>query len=603
MNRSILTTITVIGLLAWSVAALAGEDTPVLTGKSVVGAHYTEFTDQFDKVGEYFSDSNAEEFQAHAFFKLGGATKTTLFDLYGYYRDKDTKAFGLDLKSAGRVSASFGYQSFVHHLDHDRLLNLQAREGLPNPEGGDPLPGGKQVYHHDMDPMGRYWLDYSKMSGDLSYDLTGVDNGKIYVRYSDQHKSGWKQSLTLDHCATCHVESNRREVNEQTRTFAVGSEGTMNNLTFNYEFEAQDFTDYTDPNSRTWTRAQHPARGGTWADPPANYVVEFGSRLNFHDVTLPYAVGATTEKRSHQFGLKVDVNDKNLVKGSYSHNRVENMNNMLSSDFDAYAAGWVARPNRTTRITARALMYEVKADDAFVDLTPFRDNRPGGGQDFDWTRISAANRKVLQADLAYRTKLGKSTLTADWRHKVVDRDAMNQTQTTYYYTEEGDVMVPSEAIANETTTDRFRASWRTRFGRKGNANVQYTFTTVDQPFMNVHGICEEGLHEDGHSLTGNGFVYYFQRERVGNATSLPSASHRIAARTSYQVSPRVALNAYVNVADEKNEDLNSYSFERTVLSPGANLWIAPNDKLTMTMGYSFNKVESNALFCPPLFGG
>ncbi len=94
-----------------------------------------------------------------------------------------------------------------------------------------------------MDPMGRYWLDYSKMSGELAYDLTGIPNGKLYVRYSDQHKSGWKQTLTIDHCATCHVESNRREVDEQTRMFAVGTEGTMRNLTFNYEFEAQDFTD------------------------------------------------------------------------------------------------------------------------------------------------------------------------------------------------------------------------------------------------------------------------------------------------------------------------------------------------------------------------
>lgn len=612
MNRSFLTTIAMLGLVVVAATATAGGDSPELKGKSMVGAHYTDVSGHFDKVGEYFSDANAEEFQAHAFFSVDGASEHTLFDVYGFYRDRETKFFGLDLWTDSRVSASFDYQSFVHHLDHDLLQNLQAREGLPDDDDEDdlPQPGGKQVYHHDMDPMGRYWINYAKLGSEVAYDLETIDNGKIYVRYDDQHKTGWKQTLTIDHCATCHVEGNRREINEQTRTWVAGAEGTMGGLTFNLEYQAQDFTDYTEANQRTWTRAQHPARGGLWTNPDngsvSNYVVEFGRRLGFHDVTLPYAAGASTEKRGHEFALKYDVNDKNLVKGSYSSSRVENIGNSLSSDFDAFAAGWVARPNKKTRITARALMYEIKADDVAVDLLPYRYDRPGGNQDFDWTRISAASREVLQTDLAMRFRLGKgSNLNLDWRHKTVDRPAMNQTQTSYYYDAVADanVMVASAAIANMTTTDRFRATWQKRFGKKGNARVQYAYTTVQKPFMNVHGMCEEEMYGTNHTLDGNPFTYYFQRERVGNGTSLPNKSHRVAARTSYRFSPRVALNAYLNVADEKNDALNSYSFERTVLSPGANLWIAPDDKLMITMGYTFNSVESNALFCPPLFGG
>lgn len=603
MNRSILTCLAALGLLAFAVPAAAGEDAPVVKGESWIGAHYLETNGHFDKVGEYFSDANAGEFQAHGFFKLDGAADGSLFDLFGFYRDRDTKGFGLDLKTDGRVDASFDYQSFLHHLDHDRLLNMEAREGMP---GG--ALGGKQVYSHDMDPMGRYWLEYEKLEADVSYDLTGVENGKLYVRYRDQHKNGWKQALTLDHCATCHVESNRREIDEQTRTWAAGAEGTLGNVTFNYEFQAQDFTDFTEANQRKWTRAQHPTRGGTYTDPGtgafSNYVVEFGSRLGFHDVTMPYQAGPTTEKRTHEFGVKVDVNAQNLVKGSYSHARVDNVGSSLSSDFDAYAAGWVARPNARTRITARGLIYEVKADDAFVDLDPYRSGQPGGDQDFNWTRISAANREVLQADLDVRYKLAKATnLGLSWRHKTVDRPAMNQTQTSYDNVGGVAVLDPSHAIAQETTTDRFRLSLDKRYGRQGNARLTYTYTQVDQPFMNVYGICEEGLHGDDPRLPSNGFVYYFQRDRVGNATSLPSASHNVAFRGSWRFSPRVSLTGYVNFADEKNDELNSYEFARTMVSPGANLWVAPNDKLMLTMGYSFNSIESNAKICPPLFGG
>jgi len=597
----------VAGLLAASAVAIADEGTPVVEGKSYVGAHYFEQTGAFDKVGEYLSDANEGEVQAHTWFTLGGATENTLFDVYGFYRDKDTKALGISVDPDSRLSADFDYLSFIHRLDHDRLQNMQAREASATGSAG-----GKQIYSHDMDPMGRYWLNYHKTSANLEYDLTSIENGKIYVRYNDQHKDGWKQTLTIDHCATCHVEGNRRMIDEQTRTVSAGVEGTMGSLTFNYEFEAQDFTDFTTANTRSWTQAMHPVRGVTWTNPEtggtSNYNVEFGSRLEYDlaDGALPYAAGPTTEKRSHELGLNLDVNDRNIVRGTYSHSRTENVGSALSSDFDAFAAGWMARLNKKMRLTARVLTYEVKADDALVDLLPYRAGRPGGDQDFDWTRVSAANRDVLQTDLTLRRKLGKrSSFGFDWRHKVIDRPAMAQSQTTYYLDETSgqNVMVPSTPYANETTSDRFRATFNKRFGRKGNGKLSYTYTTVSNQYMNPTAMCEEPLVGDSHNLAGNGFVYYFQRSRLGNGSALPNESHRVAARGSYQVSPRMSLNGYLNFASEENYELNSYTFERTVLTPGVNLWVAPNDKLMLTMGYSFNSVESNAKLCPPLFGG
>ncbi len=594
----------VAGLLAVSAVAMADEGTPVVEGKSYVGAHYLEQTGAFDKVGEYFSDSNEGKFQAHSWFTLSGATDNTLFDVYGFLRDKDTKAFGISVNPESRLSASFDYLSFIHHLDHDRLQNLDGREA-----NADGTAGGKQIYSHDMDPMGRYWLNYEKTSAELEYDLASVENGKLYIRFDDQHKSGWKQTLTLDHCATCHVEGNRRMIDEQTRTLRAGAEGTMGKLTFNYEFKAQDYTDFTEGGTRQWTRAQHPVRGGTWTDPVSgavsNYNVEFGSRLLFEDVVMPYAVGPTTEKRAHEFGLNLDVNAKNTMRGTYSHSRTDNVGNALSSDFDAFAAGWLARIDKKTRLTARVLAYEIKADDAFVDLDPYREGRPGGGQDFDWTRVSAANRDVLQTDLTLRRKMGKSSLGLSWRHKVIDRAAMAQTQTTYYLDDASgvNVMVPSTPYANETTTDRFRATLNKRFGRKGNGKLSYTYTSVSNQYMNPTAMCEEAMNGESHTLDGNSNVFYFQRERFGNGTALPNKSHKVAARGSYQVSSRMSLSGYVNIASELNDELNSYEFERTILSPGANLWVAPNDKLMLTLGYSFNSVESNAKLCPPLFGG
>ncbi len=592
-KRILLYGLAALGALALIGVAWADEGGTVLNGTSSVGAHMLDNTGMFGKVGEFYSDANLSKFQADASFDLEGATDKSLFDLYGSYFDKDTKSFGFAADADGPVKVRFDYQSFLHNLDHDNLENLQAREAT-----GDGAPAGKMVFHHDLDPLGRYSLTYERMSGSVEYDLVSIRNGKAYVRYDDQRRHGWKQALTIDHCAYCHVEGNRQVIDQQTRTWKAGVEGRMGRVTFGYEFTAQDYLDHAPTSTRHWTRAQHPITGGSDS--------ELASRLQFQDVTLPYHVGPNTEKRSHEITAKVNINDRNDVRGSYSHSRVDNSNNNLSTEFDGFAFGWLARLGKKSRLTARVVRYSVDADDAYVDLNPFRDGATGGSLDFDWTRVSAANRDVWQADLVYRTKLGRKTsFNLDWRHKVVDRDAMNQTQTTYYLDETTgeNVMVPSTAIPYETTTDRFRASLHRRLGMKGNMRLTYAYTHIDQPFANLTGICEESLRGEDHTLADNVYTWYFQRDRIGNATALPDEVHRVSWRTSYQVNPRLSLNAYFNGQWESNDSMNSYSLDRDIYSPGIDLWTAPSDRLMFTLGYAFNRVESNAVLCPPLFGG
>ena len=595
-KRILLYGLAALGAMALIGVAWADEGGTVVNGTSSVGAHLTTSTDVFGKVGEFYSDANLEKFQADAAFSLTGATDQSLFDLHGRYFDKDTKSFGFTADAAGPVKVRFDYQSFLHNLDHDNLENLQASEA-----NADGSIAGKKVFHHDLDPLGRYSLQYEKMTGGVEYDLASIREGKAYVTYTDQRRHGWKQTLAIDHCAFCHVEGNRREIDEQTRTWKAGIKGKLGRVAFGYEFQAQDYLDHADSPSRHWSYATHPGAGDNFAGAP-----DLRARLQFHDVTLPYQVGPNTEKRTHEFTAKVDVNARNTVRGAYSHARVENSNNNLSSDFDGFAFGWLARLGKSSRLTARVLRYAVDVDDAYVDLNPYRDGRGGGGQDFDWTRVSAANRDVWQADMVFRTKLAKRThLNVDWRHKVVDRDAMNQTQTNYYPDPDTGTNIadPSHPIANESTTDRFRATFFQRFNRKGNMRLTYAYTHVDKPFMNLTGICEPSLRGEDHTLIGNPATWYFQRERVGNATSLPDEVHQVNWRSSYQVNPRLSLNAFVNAQWESNDSMNSYSLDRDIVTPGVNIWTAPNDRLMLTMGYAYNRVKSNAKFCPPLFGG
>jgi hypothetical protein len=592
-------------VLLWGAAAgLADEDGAYVNGSASIGGHYIDKENEVGKVGEFTSQDDQEELLPHLRLGLLGGTSQTMFNILMLYKDEKTNRFGFGLDTDQYLSARVDYRSFVHNLDHDYLQNLQAREAVSDGAGGF-RPGGKQVYHTDNDPLGRYSIHYEKFTSEVSLDLPFVRGGQAYSRFTDQRKHGWKQDNTIDHCAFCHIEGHARQVNDRVKVWRAGVEGATGGVAWNYEFRGTEYSDGTQAPQHKWKDAMHPVFGEIGGDPIVPYGVEFGSRLAYDDVTLPYSRAANSERRSHHLGLAVDLHERSSLKGTYLKTDRENSNTNVEGDYEAYAASWFARPGRDTRLSARFLAYQSQVDNVFVDLPYYREGRPGqSGQDFDWTRISAANRDVWQIDASagYRYTKG-GYLKADWRHQVINRDAMTQTQTTYENVDGVNLAIPSTPYANETTLDRFKLSASKRFGLKGNGRLAYTYTKIDKPFMNPTAMCEEGLHGTDHTLAGNGVVYYFQRQRYGNGANQPGESHRIASRASYQLTSRTSVSGYVTYASERNDELNVYEFERTVWNPGVNVWTAPTDKFMLTFGYAANRIESNAHLCPPLFDG
>jgi hypothetical protein len=180
---------------------------------------------------------------------------------------------------------------------------------------------------------------------------------------------------------------------------------------------------------------------------------------------------------------------------------------------------------------------------------------------------------------------------------------MSQSQTSYEVVDGQNVEIPSTPYPNETTLDRLRLYASKRFGRKGNVQLSATYATIDAPYFNPTAMCEEGLHGEENNLVGHGSVYYFQRFRFGNATNQPSDVQRYTARGSYRFSGRSSVSGWITAGFDENDQLNLYTFERDLILTGVNLWAAPTDRFMVALGYSFNRVESNANLCPPIFDG
>jgi hypothetical protein len=587
--------------MCWTGIGFADDEGAFVEGTAEVGAHYRHFTDNPTRVGEYVNLNATKDLQADMYLDLFGGTENTLYNINLNYYDIATKSFDFGVNTKSIVAADFRYGSFVHNLDHDLMQNLQAKAG------------GKQIYNTDNDPMARYFMEYEEFHGDIKLDLPFMTNGQVVLGMRDQRRSGYKQTMTIDHCAFCHVESNAQRVDQQTRIWKADVAGSFGAVSLNYDFAKTDFVDHARTNVHRWKKAIHPVFGAESLDGATNYLAEFGSRQQFSDVTLPYARTADNDKISHHAGIKVDLQHAGTLKGSYTNTNRKNYWTGVEGKFDAGALGYAVRLSSKTRLTGKFLAYETKVDDVFVDLLPYREGRGAGGQDFDWTRISSANRKVYQGDLNLGWKVAKGRhLKVNWRYKIIDRPAMAQSQTNYIFggvtNGSADIVEtrPSTAFENKTTVNRIKLRYDARIGMKGNYNLTYTYTGVDKPYMNPTAMCEESVRGTNsmHNTDGPiGRLYYFQRERYGNGSNAPSQSHKATGRASYQVSPRTSFNAFLTYGQDKNDEMNIYQYDRDMLTPGLNLWTAPADNFLFTLGWTYYKVKSNANLCIPIFDG
>ncbi len=598
-------------LCCWSAVGLADEGEAFVEGTGKVGVHNTNYTGNPQRVGEYVNLQDVKSVMADLYLDMFGGTSTTLYKVGFLFKDTSTQSFNFNLDTNQYLSVDLGYDSFVHNLDHDRLENLIGREAGPPPTPTSPTdingrsPGGKQVYHTDNDPLGRYFLEYSKFHADVKVDLPTVTNGRITLGYQEQRKAGYKQTLTIDHCAFCHVEGNTQRVDQKTDTWTAGLDATAGKLSFNYDFLRSEYSDIADNPSHRWKDAIHPVSGGAGG--------EFTNRMIFEDVVLPYGLSADTEKTSHSGGVKLDLATSGTIKGSYTYTKNRNYHNGIENKFNAGALGYAVRLNPEMRLTAKFLAYETKVDDWRINLPNFRSNDTvNGNLDFDWTRISAANRKVYQfdANLGWKVARGRH-LKVNWRTQIIDRPAMAQNQTTYLFDgvnsgAAGATLVPSEGYENKTTINRLKLRYDARLGRKGRYNLAYAFTSVDKPYMNPTAMCEESLAGTNSAHLGGsaaGRLYYFQRQRYGNGSNQPNQAHKLTAKVSYQLSSRSSFNAFLTYAKDKNDDLNIYQYDRDMVTPGLNFWTAPSDRVLFTLGWTYNKVKSNANMCIPIFDG
>ncbi len=346
-----------------------------------------------------------------------------------------------------------------------------------------------------------------------------------------------------------------------------------------YQFMVSEFENFVDAPRNYYDNAEHPVKGDTDE--------EFGSRTIYEDQELAYARTPDTKKTAHTLKFSGDVTTSSTLVGKISLVNLENKLENLEMDTQYGALRWLYHPDKKWRIRATVSREKIDNDEIYLDFPGWRDGRTGGGQNFDFTRYSAYNRDLTTAQIHTDFEMSKcSTLQFDYRFRSIDREYLE---------------IAQNSSETESVENRFSAAWLMK-SDKIRSRISLEYEMTDYPFANKHAMCEPAQANEP-ALPDNSFYYYFQRERLADASNQPSGSLKLKATVSVFSTPKFSINFQGSYQDDENDELNSYTWERDMLISGVNLFMTPCSKSAISLGYNYLNIESNAVFCVPVMDG
>ncbi|MEZ5066353.1 MAG: GSU2204 family CXXCH-containing (seleno)protein [bacterium] len=563
--------------------ASAEDESASLEGTVSVGGYGASLDGVTGRVREY--DVDREDLDPDLKLELFGWNETNRFDLRTEFRNETELDLDASLDAGKNVDVKFSHRSFYHSLDHDLLGNLGWRERVGVDSLGGDVGGGKMLTSEDTDPLAVYGVRVTDTKERLEVHVPVGTGTTFLAEYRNLSREGTRQVLGVDHCANCHVRGQTAVVDERMQQATLGLSTVLSEVKVGYRFSVRDFDNRAEAARNRFMQARHPVSGASGA--------EFASRLLYENETLEVSKTPNNLTRSHAVEVAVDLSGSQTVRGSYLRTDAENQSAGIKMETNAATLAWQARLARAVRASASLTRRELQNDSWELDLPNWREGRPGGGQDFDWTRLSAYDREEYlgSARLVWAARPGRN-LRLDYALHSTDRDHV--------------LLDPEDDSATRTVQNTIRATWSERIAKATRARLSAEYEHTSLPFVSVRGICEESGSDVFVPIDGgqpSDWLYYFQREKIGTGASLPTKAVRLKGNLTHGFGARASVSAYANAAFEKNDDLNLYDFERSVVAPGFSALLMPSDEFVFATGVAHSRIKSNAKLCVTVMDG
>jgi hypothetical protein len=555
--------------------AAAGDDEGTTTGHVVLGAWADQEEGLPDAVAEYEPTEGGPALGL--MLSTHQSWGSMLIAAHGTHADNKDGILSFDIKRVLRSKTS--YSNLIHRLGHDPMTNLEATSN-----------NGKVVFHTDLAPQQEYDLTYSLLNHRTEIQLPSLPAMTLAVEYRHQKREGHRQAFTTSHCDTCHITSQPHPISERT------SDAT---------FEARVDWQGGSVKAALTSRELRQSYNNLWltfddALHPELQVPVFDNRLQYDSAEgiMPVDLWPDIDKDTTRIDLHLDNLGGFVVNGGAVWSETTNRYTGLESEYAGYALNAARRFDNGLRLRWRARVYSIDNDDYWVDTnerTTMAGPHAGStyediyGINYDWWRLSALNRDVLESkiDLSYRISRKAGTLKLMWDYDTVDRD--------YYQ------VLPGEF---ETTTHKLGLFWRARPAKGWKLNASLVHASVDNPYMLVNGACST-LESPGYPNPWSPETPQYDDQhqaQIAETTASPSSWDEAKLGLSY-TSGKTTVSASYRLWDGDNQDGDLTDWSRTSETAMLTIWSAPDEIWEWYLAYAKQESALDAPMCIPIFDG
>lgn len=493
------------------------------------------------------------------------------------YRDEDLQRHALRIDIGPVVRSLTTYNRLPHNLPHDTMINLEAA-----------TKAGRQLWHTDASPNADYGFRFSVLD-----HRTEVRLGRHVTLagvFNQQQRKGHSQAYAISHCEGCHVQSQPRPLDEETRTAGAEARFAFDAGSITASAARRELRQDVPFLTNQYDRGVHPELRTAIFDNRLTYGLGEGP--------LPLDVRPDIDKDITRVDFELANVAGFALSGGGVWSETENRYTGLTSDFAGYALSAARRLPGQWRLTWRGRAYSMETDDVFIDV-PDTISSAGPqkgktykevyGFDPDWTRYSSTNRDVIDSRLEVGRRLGKrgGNVRLSWAYNMTDRQ--------YYEVDAGET---------ETTTNVIGVSWNTRIAKRLRVDARVSHASVDNPVMNVDGTCSTFTSKNVASpLDPTAGQYWAMRAaRIGDATAAPESWDELRVGASY-VAGRAVVSGFARWWSGENDsgDLTDWSRENVSLS--LNYAHSPSDRWSWFAGATLLDSTIESPVCIGLFDG
>ncbi len=623
-------------LLVFSVRPVKADDGAEKPKGSIsVLGRYVDDDDSMTEIGEYEERWSGVESEVNFDYKT--------FKFEGFFKDDDDWGgkFRFDAKRIfqmkGDVNRMFHYmghevpfpEGYPNYTDGFNLESspwvyddVVANEGgslnYTTNAGSGTGAGHKAVQFTDLNVGKDYYMRITRYATSGTFHVPTLPGLKLFYDFHRYEKSGHRQEYYMGgKCATCHIYTYGREIDERTNTFKAGFRLTRRLWGLEYYHEWKDFEDDAKPHNFYPDPVHHPQMGvnpfkGEVLYDENNLLsanttpdVEKGTHVvKFYLKGLPlYSKLVMSYVHSHIKSEHDDDAFPDLMSsgGNYDEERED-----LTPNFDAFFISLTSRPLRNLTVNARYRYYSIDADNTDVTLSPVdpsavwplckklgSDPYPYG----DPGHYTYKSDYVLDRDVnEFRFALSyifsrKYTLSFGWEREDIDRDSKQMNSQNPLDPSFPDA--PYTESYDDTTTDSFFVNLNGRPFEKLSFKFSFRYDNTDDPFEFEKAKCPS----DG-SIPCTYDTWQYLRRLVGSAD--PEDSYTWKLSLNFTPTKSLILGFNGRYSDQDNDDAD---WDKDILSLGANLNFQPTEKLTFNLGYEYQKIETKTPAVVPIFDG